>query len=385
MRIAILEPFAGVAGDMFVGAFVHAGASFEAIREGLSGLAVEGLSVELGETIRGGIAARRFEVRHEETAHHRGLAAIEELISASTLPGAAGERAVAAFRLLARAEAKVHGVPLEQVHFHEVGALDAIADIVGAAIAFEDLRLDRLFCRALPLSTGSVETAHGRLPVPAPATLELLKGRPVFESGIEGELVTPTGAALVAAWAEVGPPPAMVPEAIGYGAGSRDPQGYPNVCRVTVGSGSGLEPGDLYELVCDVDDADAQVLGHLLERLLEAGALDAGVAPLLMKKGRPGNRVSVLARAAVIPAVERLLFREGTTLGVRRRRVERTELPRRFETVVTPFGPVRLKLGELGGEVVHVAPEYEDCRSLAEQAGVPLRVVIRAAMAEWER
>jgi uncharacterized protein (TIGR00299 family) protein len=385
MRIALIEPFAGIAGDMLVGALVHAGAPFLELRAALDRLALPGVAVTRRDVLRGGVAACKFVVEHEEQHHHRGLAAILERIEGADLPGGAAARAAAAFTRLADAEARIHGLPVEEVHFHEVGAVDSICDLVGAAVALELLGVERVFCRALPLSTGTVRAAHGLLPVPAPATLELLRGRPVRESGLEGELVTPTGAAMVAAWAEPGGPPPFTPTAIGYGAGDRDPDGYPNVTRVVLGdaeSGEAAAP-PLLELACDVDDATPQVLGHLLARLLEAGALDATLSPLVMKKDRPGTRVTVLARAAAVPAIETVLFTEGTTLGVRRHPVARTELPRRTVRVETEYGPVRLKLGSLGDRVVHVAPEYEDCRALARERGVALREVVRAAMAQW--
>lgn len=382
MRIALVEPFAGIAGDMMVGALLHAGAPFAAVREALDALGLEGFEVGEREVLRCGVAARKFSVAHREGHHHRGLAAILRMLDGASLPARTRDRAVAAFRALGEAEARIHGVPVDEVHFHEVGAVDSICDIVGAAAALDALGVERVHCRALPLSAGTVATAHGLLPVPAPATLELLRGRPVRESGLEGELVTPTGAAMVAAWCEAGPPPAFVPATIGYGAGDRDPEGYPNVCRVTVGE-TGPDAGPLHELVCDVDDATPQVLGHLLGRLLEAGAVDATLQPVVMKKGRPGTRVAVLARTESIPALEALLFTEGTTLGVRRRAVDRTELRRRTVTVETMHGPVRLKVGELGGRVVHVAPEFEDCRAIAERTGLPLREVERLAREQW--
>ncbi|MHC4973045.1 MAG: nickel pincer cofactor biosynthesis protein LarC [Planctomycetota bacterium] len=385
MRILLVEPFAGIAGDMFVGALVHAGAPFARVEAGLQALEA-GVSCE--PVLRCGLAAKKFRVRHEEGHHHRGLKAILDWIGNAPLTDRAKELAGRAFRRLAEAEAAIHGVGVDEVHFHEVGAVDAICDIVGASICLDALDVTALYCRPLPLSTGTVQAAHGRLPVPAPATLELLKGRRTFDSGLEGELITPTGAAVVAAWTGAGDPPAFVPTAIGYGAGDRDPEGYPNVCRVTLGDAeekSEPSAAHLCELVCDVDDATPQVLGHLLGRLLEAGALDATLQPVVMKKNRPGTRVSALVRAECIPAVEQVLFREGTTLGVRRRAVTRTELPRRIVEVATEHGTVRLKVGELGGEVVHVAPEYEDCRALAEAAGVPLREIIRQAMAQWRR
>ena len=382
-RVALIEPFSGIAGDMFVGALLHAGAPFESIRDGLAALDLADYAVDRQAVMRCGISAEKFDVRHGEDHHHRGLTTILRTIEKASLPERVAARASAVFRVLGEAEAKIHGVSVDAVHFHEVGAVDAICDIVGAALALEALGIDTLHCRPLPLSTGSVDAAHGRIPVPAPATLELLRGWPVFDSGLEGELVTPTGAALVAALCEEGPPPAFVPAAIGYGAGTRDPEGYPNVCRVTVGELRDTTSG-LWELVCDVDDATPQVLGHLLGRLLEVGALDATLGPVVMKKNRPGTRVTALVADATVPAVEQLLFTEGTTLGVRRRRVERTELPREIVTVETEYGTVRVKVGRLGGRVVHVAPEYEDCRARAEEAGVPLREVVRQALNRWE-
>lgn len=378
MRIALIDPFAGIAGDMFVGALLDAGASIDRVREGLLRLDLGGYEVGSEKVMRGGISATKFRVHMDEDHHHRGLSTILDLISGAGLP----ERAAAAFQRLGEAEAKIHGVDVEAVHFHEVGAVDAICDIVGAALCLEMLEIEALHCRPLPLFSGTVDAAHGRMPLPAPATLELMKGRPTYDSGLEGELVTPTGAALVAAWTTPDAPPPFTPRAIGYGAGDRDPKGYANVCRVTIGetkSGAGA----LFELVCDVDDATPQVLGHLLGRLLDAGALDATLQPVIMKKGRPGTRITALTPHGNIPTVEGVLFAEGTTLGVRRRPVERTELPRRIVTVETPHGPVRVKVGELCGRVVHVAPEYEDCRALAERTGLPLREITQLAMRQW--
>jgi len=385
MRIALLEPFAGVAGDMLVGALVHAGAPFAALRRGLASLPLKDFRVACREVDRCGVRARKYQVKFREHHHHRGLREILRILGKGRLPGTSRERAASAFRALAEAEARVHGIPVERVHFHEVGAVDAICDVVGAALALEALEVDRLYCRPLPLSGGFVEAEHGRMPVPAPATLELLKGLPTFDSGLSGELVTPTGAACVRAWATMASPPPFVPEAIGYGAGTRDPERYPNVCRVTVGEASEPRAGALCELVCDVDDATPQLLGFLLGRLLESGALDATLQPVVMKKDRPGTRIAVLARHESVPALEQILFLEGTTLGVRRRAVERTELPRRSVRVRTPYGEVRGKIGILGGKVVHAAPEYEDCRARAREAKVPLREVIAAAVARLRR
>lgn len=378
MKIALLDPFAGIAGDMLVGALVDAGAPFAAIRRGLGALKMGRFSVSCGGVDRAGIRARKYRVRFGESHHHRGLREILKILRG--LPEGARRRATAAFQRLAEAEAKVHGCGVEEVHFHEVGAIDALCDVGGAALALEALEVEAIWCRPLPLSTGFLHAAHGRMPVPPPATMELLRGRETFDSGLTGELVTPTGAACVAAWAETGAPPPFTPLSIGYGAGDRDPEGYPNVCRVTIGEVVAPSPGALFELTCEMDDATPQVMGHLLARLLDAGALDASLQPLVMKKNRPGTRVTVLARHETLPLVESLLFREGTTLGVRRHRVERTELPRRVRSVATPWGRVRVKVGELQGKAVHVAPEFEDCRRLAEEHGVPLREVMRAAL-----
>jgi len=383
MRIALVDPFAGVAGDMFVGALLDAGAPFKAVREGLAQLGIDDFKVSHRKVVRCGIAARKFRVTHKESHHHRGLKTTLKLIRKSGLDKPVRDRANAAFTALGEAEAKVHGVALEKVHFHEVGAVDAICDIVGASIAMHSLGIERLYTRPLPLFFGMVDAAHGRIPLPAPATMELMRGWPTFDSGLQGELVTPTGAALITAWGTREPVPAFVPATIGYGAGDRDPQGYPNVCRITVGESTTAE-GSIRQLECDVDDATPQVLGHLVGRLIEAGALDATLSPLTMKKGRPGTRISALARAELVPVIEEILFREGTTLGVRRTTIERTELPRRRVRVKTQWGHVHLKIGELHGEAVHVAPEYEDCRRAAEKHGVPLRKVARAAMQRWK-
>jgi uncharacterized protein (TIGR00299 family) protein len=291
MRVALIDPFAGVAGDMLTGALLHAGAPIEALKK-----ALEGYPVSVKRVQRCGIASVKFVVEASEETAHRGLGDVLEILRGMKLPERARERATAAFTLLAEAEAGVHGVDVEQVHFHEVGAVDSICDIVGAAVALDALSVERLYCRPLPLSHGSVETAHGRLPLPAPATLALMKGLATRDTDLEGELVTPTGAAMIAAWAEREALPALQPESIGYGAGDRDPEGHPNVCRVIVGEAA-PEAGDLWELVCEVDDATPQVLGHLLLRLMESGALDANLQPLVMKKDRPGTRVAALARA----------------------------------------------------------------------------------------
>lgn len=379
MRIALLDPFAGVAGDMLVGALLDAGASFAAVSRAVAALGVRGVRLSRRRVDRAGLRATKFSVRHAPREHaHRGLREVLRLLR--KLPASVRERSERAFRALAAAEAEVHGCDVNDVRFHEVGAVDSIGDVVGAAAAIEDLGVEALYCGPLPWSRGVVRTEHGPMPLPAPATAKLLRGWPVRDSGFEDELVTPTGAACVAAWARPAPAPAFVPLASGYGAGDRDPDAYPNVCRVTLGDLVSPRPGALVELVCDVDDATPQSLAHLLDRLLAEGALDATLQPVVMKKGRLGTRVAALAEAALVPKLEEALFVEGATLGVRRRAVERTALPRRSVVVRTPYGPVRVKVAELKGRRVRATPEFEDCRALAERRRVPLADVVAAAL-----
>ncbi|MDH3592038.1 MAG: nickel pincer cofactor biosynthesis protein LarC, partial [Planctomycetota bacterium] len=359
-----------------------AGAPFGTLRGGLAALDLDRYEVGHERVMRCGIAAEQFLVRHDEDHHHRGLTRVLEILE--KLPDDPRGLANGAFLKLGQAEAKIHNVSVDDVHFHEVGAVDALCDIAGAALLVDALGIDAIYCRPLPLTTGSVQAAHGRIPVTAPATLELLRGIPVRDTGENGEWVTPTGAAMMAAWARFEAPPPFTPRSIGYGAGTRDPDGYPNVCRVVIGDTGAAETAhDVFELACDVDDATPQLLGHLVALLLDAGALDATLQPVFMKKQRPGTRVGVLARRETVPALEQILLREGATLGVRRHAVERTELPRETVTVETRYGPVRVKLGRLGNAVVRAAPEYDDCRALALQHGVPLRDVLEEAMLRW--
>jgi uncharacterized protein (TIGR00299 family) protein len=384
LRIALLDPFAGVAGDMLVGALLDAGASLAAVRRAVAALGIRGVSLSRRSVDRAGLRATKFSVRRPARGHeHRGLREVLRLFR--KLPAAVRARSESAFRALARAEAEIHGCSPDEVRFHEVGAVDSIADVVGAAAALEDLAVETLYCGPLPWSRGVVETEHGPMPLPAPATASLLRGWAVRDFGFEGELVTPTGAACVAAWARPAPAPAFVPVASGYGAGDRDPDAYPNVCRVTLGDVVSPRPGALLELVCDVDDVSPQSLAHLLDRLLAEGALDATLQPVVMKKGRLGTRVTALAEAAIAPRLEETLFIEGATLGVRRHSVERTALPRRFVVVRTPYGAVRVKVAEFRGRRVRAAPEYEDCRALAERRRVPLAEVVAAALSVLPR
>jgi uncharacterized protein (TIGR00299 family) protein len=413
-----LEPFSGIAGDMFVGALLDAGADFEAVREAVAALPVEGIEVRAEKTMRGVLACTKFTVsvhgeiegppephRHDhghphdqdhdpgERHHrhhadhdhpHRGLAEMRAILRKARLPKPVKGTALRVFEKLAAAEGKVHGADPGTVKFHEVGALDALADVVGAAAALDALGIRDLFCGPIRTGSGMVRIAHGRVPVPAPGTLELLLGFDLRLGEGEGELVTPTGAAILAALSSPRPPGEFYPERTGYGAGTRDGGEVPNCLRVVVGrTPDPAEEPPVWELAANLDDQPPQVLARAVEALLEAGALDAWTEAAGMKKGRAGVVLRALADAGTLGAVEDCLFAETGTLGVRRHRVERSKCEREWVKVKTPFGPVRVKVGTRGGEVVSAAPEYEDCRAAAAKAKVPVRRVMDAAREAW--
>ena len=383
-RLVYFDCASGAAGDMLLGAAVDLGLPLERLRDELARLPVQGYRLETERVSRSGLAATKVHVRLDgEDKAHRHLRHVLEIIDGSTLDTAVKEKAAALFRRLADAEAAVHGTSPEKVHFHEVGALDSIVDVVGGVIALRSLGAERFVSSPLNLGTGTVTMSHGTFPVPPPATARLVTGVPVYGDG-EGELVTPTGALLVTGHAtEYGPLPAMRIEASGYGAGSRDTRDRPNVLRLIVGQEDARAEGRVLVLETEVDDAAPQLLGPLLEQLLTAGALDAFFTPVQMKKGRPGVLVTVLAPPDRREAIEELLFRETTTLGVRRQEWLRTELERETATVATPYGSVRVKVGRRGAVVYNAWPEFEDCQRLAAEAGVPVKEVLAAALAAW--
>ena len=392
MLAIYVDPFSGIAGDMLLGALLDAGLAEARLRQALAALPLEGYRLAVGREERRGLAAARAEVRLAAGADqpHRRLADIERLLAAAPLPGAAAATARAVFRRLAEAEAKVHGCAPEEVHFHEVGAVDSIVDIVGTCAGLALLGVERVIAGPVPTGSGTVETAHGRLPVPAPATLELLRGVPTRASDEPGELTTPTGAALLAVLAErFGPMPAMTVEAVGYGAGSRQGQRLPNVLRVVLGQltdRDGDEEADtVWLLEANLDDAGGEVLGAAAEALFQAGALDVWTVPAVMKKGRPGVVLAALADHGRREAVEETMLRHTPTFGVRRRLVERTKLARETLSVETPYGPVRVKVGRRGRAVLAVHPEYDDCLRAARAAGAPLAQVVEAARDAWRR
>ncbi len=383
-RLIYFDCASGAAGDMLLGAALDLGLPLEGLRDELARLPVSGYRLEAERVSRSGLAATKLHVRLEgEDKKHRHLRHVLEIIDGSTLDPAIKEKAASLFRRLADAEAAVHGTSPEKVHFHEVGALDSIVDVVGGVIVLRALGAERFVSSPLNLGTGTVTMSHGTFPVPPPATARLVQGVPVYGEG-DGELVTPTGALLVTGHAtEYGPLPPMRIEATGHGAGSRDTRGRPNVLRLIVGQEEARAEGRVLVLETEVDDAAPQLLGPLLDRLLAAGALDAYFTPVQMKKGRPGVLVTALAPPDRREAIEELLFRETTTLGVRRQEWLRTELERETATVATPYGPVRVKVGRRGSVVYNAWPEFEDCQRLAAEAGVALKEVLAAALAAW--
>ena len=377
MNILYFDCFAGISGDMTLGAMLDLGVPLDHLRQELAKLPLpEGsYSLSLKRTTRKGISAAHLAVEITDTSTHRHFSHISDMITASTLDASVKNRAIAIFTRLAEAEAKVHGVPIEKVHFHEVGAVDSIVDIVGTAICYEYLGIDASCAGPLPLGSGCVETAHGLLPVPAPATAELLTGLPVHGKLGEGERVTPTGAAIVSSLcSEFGSLPAMTITKIGSGAGTREFPDVPNILRLVMGTKDDtLCRDEIVVLETHIDDMNPEITGFVMERLLAAGALDVAFSPLQMKKNRPGIRLTVIAPQELRPTLARLILTETTAAGVRYHTAERTVLDRRNEVRQTSLGPVSVKIFSAGGSVLRAAPEFEECRQLAEKHGIPLQ------------
>ena len=376
---------------MILAGLLDAGADESYVREGLSSLGLEGLELEVASEERHGIGARRVTFPNLEHAPSRNWSDVRAIIEGGGLPERARSRAQAIFRLLAEAEGRVHRVEPDEVHFHEVGALDAIGDVCGAALALEDLGIEEVVCSPLPAPRGFVRAVHGRLPLPAPATLELLRGAPLHGVDLQVELVTPTGAAIVAALArDYGPLPPLRLEQVGYGAGARDLEALPNLVRAVVGEALAEEAGPWAEegvalIEANLDDFVGELVPDAAASCFEAGALDVWVTPVHMKKGRPGIVVSALARPADERSVAEAMLRQTTTLGVRISPARRWELERTWQTVEVDGCPVRIKLGSLDGKRVNAAPEHADCAEVALQTGRPLKSVWAAALAAAER
>ncbi len=384
-RVLYLDCAGGAAGDMVLCALAEASGCGALIDELPAKLGFADVSLEWPQTRPGGFAARRLNVLFDASAHphHRNLADVVAIIENAGVSPAVTETAKRVFQRLAEAEGEVHGEEPEKVHFHEVGAVDALVDVLGACIAFEKLAVDEVVCSDLPMGEGTVSCAHGEMPLPAPAVAAMLRGVPVRPAGIEAETVTPTGAALVTTLADrFGPMPAMTVEAVGVGAGMREYPGLPNVVRAFVGTvAAPAQVAEAENLVveCNVDDLDPRVLPVVIDRLMSSGALDAYVTPIVMKKGRPGHLLTALAPKSAVEGVVDVLLRETTSLGCRTYPVTKYHLQRRMETVETPWGPVAVKVALAGDEVLRKVPEFEACAELARKAGVPVRDVLAAA------
>jgi hypothetical protein len=392
MRIAYFDCFSGASGDMILAACIDAGLQIERLRQQLAPIGLEGYRIEARPVRKQGFAATQFEVICDPAASstHRHLKHIVDILDRAKLPAGVRERAGAIFTRLAEAEAAVHGTTIEKVHFHEVGAIDAIVDIVGACLAFEMLGLERIYVSPVPLGSGTVRCDHGLMPVPAPATAELLKGVPLAACDEPAELITPTGAAILTTVAAgFGPIPAMTLQCVGVGAGSREGQRRPNILRLLIGqaaeAGSPDETDEILVLQANIDDATGQVVGHVCEKLLEAGALDAFTSPIYMKKSRPATEITVLAALDARTTMEDILFAETTTFGLRVYPVRRSKLSRSIETVRTEVGDIRIKVGRRSGRVVRVTPEFDDCRQAARHSGRPLIEVMELARQAWHR
>lgn len=383
-KALLLDPFSGVSGDMFLAALVDLGAPFDAVREAILEIpAFRGFRAEARTVQRGVFHAVRIEVDCPESSAHRSIADIRKIVEASPFAPAVKERIMKTFDALAGAEAKVHGCSREEIHFHEVGALDAMFDIFGAHLALELLGNPTCYTRPLALGSGKTTSAHGEIPLPSPATVELLRGFPVKLTDRPEELVTPTGAAIVASRFTPLPADALVvPDRVGYGAGSREGEGLPNVLRAVLGAVES-RPSRVSIAVCTIDDMNPQVYGYLMERLLSSGALEVYYSSVMMKKNRPGVEITVITEEKDLSRVVDFLMTETTTLGVRARSEERIELRRRRDVVETPLGPVAVKVAERPGGVETMSPEYESCKLIAEKAGIPLIDVYEAAKKSW--
>lgn len=392
MKTAYFDCFAGISGDMALAALVDAGADFEELKTRLDLLGIREFDIECSTAAKRGICATDVRVvpghhhhGHDEHHHGRSYSEIVQLINASGLSERVKQQSVAIFTRLGEAEARIHGKSIDEIHFHEVGAVDAIVDIVGVCVCLELLGIDKVYSSPMPTFHGSVDCAHGRLPLPAPATMELLKGVPWRDLGIEGELVTPTGAAIVSTLAEgFGPMPAMSVDSIGHGAGKND-YGIPNVLRVFVGQREQAadEQTDVWVVETNIDDMNPQLYDAVMERLFAAGALDVYLAPIHMKKNRPATLLCAICGPADVDRMTEVIFDETTSIGVRMSRASRACLCRETAEVDTDYGRIRVKVARRAGKVSNAQPEYEDCKAAAAKHSVPVKTVQDAATAAF--
>ena len=384
-RIVYFDCPSGASGDMILGALVDAGVSLDGLRAQLATLPIRGWTIGAREVQRGAFRATKVDVglEHEHDHPHRTLADVLAILRGGALDAATLAAAERVFARLAEAEARAHGTTAEAVHFHDVGAIDAIVDVAGAAIGLTLLDASAVHASALPVGSGFVDGPHGRIPLPAPGTAELLRGWPVVDTGVRGELVTPTGAAILTTLATPGAMPAMTLETVGYGAGSRDPVGTPNVLRCFVGEGGGeVADETIVQAETTIDDMSPQLYEPLVERLLTGGALDVFLSPVIMKRSRPGVVVTVLCEPARVHDLTTALFRETSTIGVRWSEWKRRRLPREIVTLTTTYGPVPFKVSRLDGRIVTVTPEFADVVRVAREHGLTVREVLERVRAE---
>lgn len=389
--------FSGAAGDMILGALLDAGVPLDGLRAALGSLAIDYGEIAAERVVRSGVAATKFGLveRHDDRHrhdhgqdHHHGHNSLKEIagcIGRSALSDAGKARALRLFERLAEAEAAIHDMPVEKVHLHEVGAIDSIVDIVGCVYALEYVGAAEISASALNVGGGTVQCAHGVLPVPAPATASLLRGAPIYAGDLKTELVTPTGALIVTDYAaSYGALPPMTVQRIGYGAGDRDFKGHPNVLRVFIGETAGAARTErIVTIECEIDDMNPQLFGPLMDRLHAAGALDVFYAPVMMKKSRPGTLVTVLAQPEQRDALTGLLFAETTTIGVRYQEVLRERLDREIRTIETPVGTIRFKVASRDARIFNASPEFDDCARIAQERGIPIKDVQALAMKAW--
>ncbi len=386
MALVYFDCFAGAGGDMIVAALIDAGADAEKISTELAKLGANGYEIRTEKVHRNGIAATKFTVEVTgENPPRRHLSEILELIDTAEIAPRARKRAKDIFIRLGQAEAKVHDIDISEVHFHEVGAIDSIIDIVGACLALELLDIDEIICSPIPVGSGTIDCAHGSLPAPSPATAELLRGVNIVHGELAGEVTTPTAAAILTTLADnIGAVPEMNVDCVGYGAGTREDGKIPNLLRVLIGKGEQDGSVDtVVELSANIDDCNGEIIGATIDKLLSAGCLDAWATPAFMKKSRPAFTLSVLCLPGDVEAVERIIFSETSTFGIRRRTCHRSKLSRHWETLETAYGPIRIKVGTLGKETLTASPEFEDCLKAAQTHHVSAREVVEAAKSAY--
>jgi len=390
MKIAYFDCFAGAGGDMIAASMLDAGLDEKFLTGQIASLRIKSLKIKIQSTSRAGIRCLSFEPIASQQHHHRNLKEITQIINRSRIGEAAKETAIKIFEKLAKAEAKIHGKKTSEIHFHEIGAVDSIADIVAAAAGyqfFKSVGVERFYCSPLSVGGGTVTCAHGLLPVPAPATVELLKGVPITEGPAKFELLTPTAAAIFTTIIDrFGPLPEMKVEKIGYGAGSMQSEEFPNCLRLIIGQAA-AEAADtdcVYLLETNVDDVSGELIGYVTGKLLDCGALDVFTTPIYMKHNRPAVKLSIICGMKDAEKFEEILFAEGLTLGIRKQIVQRSKLVRSFESVKTRFGNIKIKIGSLKGKVVNIKPEFSDCTTAAEKYKIPVKHVIENALKAYK-